>query len=106
MNTARIRRTLLKVSVVAALAGAPLAIAVPAAQAAPPPGHCGFWSEGIGANESESWYVNCHNSNVELRMRVPQGDFYRCVGVGTTFLDPLKPSGTGNITSAEAVGVC
>lgn len=76
------------------------------AQADPPPGHCGFYSVGIGANESEAWYVNCHNANVELRMRVPQGDFYRCVGVGTTFLDPLKPSGTGNILSAVALGPC
>ncbi|WP_181776558.1 DUF6355 family natural product biosynthesis protein [Amycolatopsis pittospori] len=106
MKTNRIRGTLAKIGVVTALAVTPLLATAAPAQAAPPRGHCGFWSEAIGAMENETWYVNCHNANVELRIRVPQGDFYRCVGVGTTFLDPLKPSGTGNITSAVAVGVC
>ena len=92
-----------ELSVIAALATAPLAIAAPA-YADPPRGHCGYWSEGRNPEENDSWYVNCHNANVELRIRIPEGDLYRCVGVGTTYLNSLVVS--GRITSAVAVGVC
>ncbi|SDM56672.1 hypothetical protein [Allokutzneria albata] len=106
MKTGRIRSSLAKFGAVAALVAAPLVTATPAhaGPEGPPPGHCGYYSWAVGANENNSWFVNCSYRTAYVRISLPVNFVYRCLGTGTT--DLTYELGNSYIRGATALRAC
>ncbi|GAA4027253.1 hypothetical protein GCM10022247_60290 [Allokutzneria multivorans] len=106
MKSGRIRSSLAKVGVGVALVAASLATATPAHAGpdGPPPGHCGYYSFAVGANENNSWFVNCSYRTAYVRISLPVNFVYRCLGTGTTDLTAMLNN--SYITAATALRPC
>ncbi|WP_086823582.1 hypothetical protein [Allokutzneria sp. NRRL B-24872] len=106
MTSGRTRSSLAKVGVAAALIATSLVTAAPAHAGpnGPEPGHCGYYSFGVGANENNSWYVNCSYRTAYVRITLPKRLEYRCLSTGTTDLTAALNS--SYITGAVAERPC